>query len=122
MADIRAVRSSSAGCFEISAMQLVLLFRTLRPDKETLDRLGLQPAVMHFGDWVHVLAGPLDIGALEAAWQHVVDSHPLLRSSFNWDDLEHPQQIVHDHVPAPLELHDWRHQAGAGHAADRAPR
>jgi amino acid adenylation domain-containing protein len=113
MAGSRDERSSPADCFDISAMQLVMLYRTLRPDKETLDRLGLQPGVgVHFGDWVHVLTGPLDTCTLQRAWQHVVDVHPLLRSSFTWDDLERPRQVVHDRGPALLVLHDWRHRAG----------
>lgn len=116
MADICATRPGSAGCYDISPVQLVQLFRTLGRDKETLDRLGLRPTLVHFGDWLHVLDGAADVAALGQAWKHVVDSHPLLRSSFRWDDLEHPVQIVHDHATAPLERHDWRHLDGAAAA------
>ena len=33
------------------------------------------------------LQGPLDTAAFTAAWQQVMAAHPILRSSFRWEDL-----------------------------------
>lgn len=50
----------------------------------------------------------LDPDAFIASWQQVVDRHPILRTSFLWEDLEAPVQIVHRNVHLPVERLDWR--------------
>lgn len=50
----------------------------------------------------------LDPEAFIASWQQVVDRHPILRTSFLWEDLEAPVQIVHRKVQLPVERLDWR--------------
>ncbi|KHL08953.1 amino acid adenylation domain-containing protein [Mumia flava] len=51
--------------------------------------------------------GPLDAQALETAWQHTVAEHPALRTSFHWDGLDTPLQVVHGDVHVDLRRHDW---------------
>jgi len=50
----------------------------------------------------------LDPDVFAAAWQQVVDRNPILRTSFLWEGLESPVQVVHRKVHVPLERHDWR--------------
>src|SRR4030095_4712 len=45
--------------------------------------------------------------AFERAWQRVLDRHAVLRTSFYWKELDKPLQLVHRHVPIPVEQHDW---------------
>lgn len=50
----------------------------------------------------------LDIPAFEQAWQQVVDRHAVLRTSFLWENLARPLQVVHRQVHISLEHADLR--------------
>lgn len=52
--------------------------------------------------------GDFDRPAFKKAWEHVVERHPILRTSFH-TDIEKPVQAVHRKVELPLEEWDWRH-------------
>jgi natural product biosynthesis luciferase-like monooxygenase protein len=52
---------------------------------------------------------PPDAGALRAAWQRLTSRHDVLRTSFAWEHLDEPRQIVHEEVQLPWTEHDWRH-------------
>jgi non-ribosomal peptide synthase protein (TIGR01720 family) len=54
------------------------------------------------------LEGDLDLESFQRAWQRVVDRHPALRTSFRYENLHKPLQIVHGHVDLPWEMQDWR--------------
>ncbi|HET9254780.1 MAG TPA: amino acid adenylation domain-containing protein, partial [Pseudonocardiaceae bacterium] len=54
-----------------------------------------------------VLDGVPDPWVLGAAWQHVADRTPVLRSSVVWDGVEEPVQLVHHRVEVPVEYHNW---------------
>ena len=55
-----------------------------------------------------VLKGVLDTHAFEQAWQQVADRHSILRTSFVWEGLDEPLQVVAQHVDMPIAWHDWR--------------
>ena len=50
----------------------------------------------------------LDPEVFTAAWRQVVDRHPALRTSFLWEDLEEPVQVVHRRAEPAVERLDWR--------------
>lgn len=52
--------------------------------------------------------GALNVSAFHSAWQELVNRHTSLRTSFYWEDIEKPVQIVYEQVKVPLEEHDWR--------------
>jgi non-ribosomal peptide synthase protein (TIGR01720 family) len=54
-----------------------------------------------------VLAGDLDVAALERAWQQTVDHHAALRTAFVWEDPEDLLQIVRRDVRLAIERDDW---------------
>jgi len=58
--------------------------------------------------FVFAIDGDLDVPALRGAWEHVVDRHPMLRTTFAWDDLPEPAQTVHAYAPVELRELDWR--------------
>ncbi|HEY0602498.1 MAG TPA: amino acid adenylation domain-containing protein [Herpetosiphonaceae bacterium] len=84
--------------YELSPLQQGFLFHTLyTPDTRA-----------YFEQFVWTLRGELSSAAFERAWQQVVAHHPILRSSFHWQDLDNPVQAVHQEVTLPIALHDWR--------------
>ena len=50
----------------------------------------------------------LDVAAFKRAWQRAIARHPVLRTSFRWEDVEEPQQEVHGEVELPWKEQDWR--------------
>ncbi|WP_316528804.1 non-ribosomal peptide synthase/polyketide synthase [Kitasatospora brasiliensis] len=54
-----------------------------------------------------VLDGARDPGPLAAAWQHVVDRTPVLRTSVVLRDVPVPLQLVHREAVLPVTEHDW---------------
>ncbi|HXM55342.1 MAG TPA: amino acid adenylation domain-containing protein [Candidatus Dormibacteraeota bacterium] len=81
---------------DLSAMQLSLLYEALLAPGEAV----------HVGPGTCVLDGALDLPAFARAWRETVARHTLLRTSFDWSDLERPVQLVHDDVQPVLEHHD----------------
>ncbi|KOV96729.1 non-ribosomal peptide synthetase [Streptomyces sp. NRRL B-3648] len=54
-----------------------------------------------------VAEGAGDPGTLAAAWQHVVDRTPVLRTSVALHGVPVPLQIVHRTATLPVTEHDW---------------
>ena len=90
------------------------------PEQPGVERLALSP--MQKGMLYHHLTGgpadvdlqqilvtlpeALDIDRLRAAWERVVDRHPTLRSSFDWEDRGPPRRVVQPAVRLPFEVTD----------------
>ena len=69
----------------------------------------LDPALGVFVEQIAcTLEGALDLAAFEASWQSVLARHGILRTSFFWDRLEEPLQIVSRQVTVPVSTPDWR--------------
>ncbi len=54
------------------------------------------------------IQGSLNVNAFQDAWQRVGDRYPTWRTSFHWEGLEHPLQVVHAKAQLPWNLDDWR--------------
>ncbi|MFA5921350.1 MAG: amino acid adenylation domain-containing protein [Methylococcaceae bacterium] len=52
--------------------------------------------------------GAVDVDAFRAAWQGVLDRHPILRTSFLWEEYSRPHQFVHKQMALPFNYQDWR--------------
>ncbi|MGW5531943.1 amino acid adenylation domain-containing protein, partial [Streptomyces xanthochromogenes] len=63
-----------------------------------------------------VLDGARDVDLLAAAWQHVVDRTPVLRTAVVLNGVPVPLQTVHRDVTLPVTRHDWSSLPG-----DRQP-
>ena len=84
--------------YPLSPMQEGMLFHS-RLDRES----GI------YCEQVSVLfAGNLDLEKMNAAWNHAVAAHDILRTSFVWEDMESPLQIVHKKAAIRITHLDWR--------------
>ncbi|QLE40069.1 amino acid adenylation domain-containing protein [Nostoc sp. C052] len=84
--------------YELSPMQQGMLFHTLyAPESE-----------VYFEQLLCILSGELNFSAFKQAWQQVVARHPVLRSSFYWEEIEKPLQMVSKQVDLSWEQLDWR--------------
>jgi len=54
------------------------------------------------------LHGKLNIERFQQTWQQVCDRHPILRTSFVWEGIKEPVQVVHRQVPLPWQRLDWQ--------------
>jgi non-ribosomal peptide synthetase component F len=62
---------------------------------------------MYMGQHLYTIDGPLDGDALIEARRLVFSAHPALRTSFHWEGLDKPLQVVHRDVVPPAQRHDW---------------
>ncbi|MET0395456.1 MAG: non-ribosomal peptide synthase/polyketide synthase [Longimicrobiaceae bacterium] len=72
---------------------------------------------VYVGQFGYLLSGPLDVRALERAWQGAVARHEILRASFAWEGLPRPVQVVHREAELPFRVEDWRGLDAAGRQA-----
>ncbi|MDZ8183920.1 MAG: amino acid adenylation domain-containing protein [Nostoc sp. ChiSLP02] len=85
--------------YELSPMQQGMLFHTLyAPESE-----------VYFEQLLCILSGKLNFSAFQKAWEQVVARHSVLRSSFYWEEIEKPLQMVSKQVDLPWVQMDWRH-------------
>jgi len=84
--------------YPLSPVQQGILFHTLYAPKSSV----------YFDQWSCTLHGNLNPAAFQQAWQQAIDWHPVLRTAFDWENLEQPLQVVHQQVKLPWEQHDWR--------------
>ncbi len=84
--------------YELSPVQKGILFHSLYTPE-----LGL-----YFIQYTYTVSGKLNIAALEQAWQEVTAKHTILRTSFYWQEIDKPLQVVHQQVKVPVEQQDWR--------------
>ncbi|MGK3959181.1 non-ribosomal peptide synthase/polyketide synthase [Sorangium sp. So ce118] len=93
--------------YPLSPTQQGMLFHVLRDEGE-----GVYVQQLTF----RVTAG-LRVAEFEAAWRAVVERHATLRSTFVWEGLDEPLQVVRSGVVLPLAVHDWRGVPASEHEA-----
>ena len=88
--------------YRLTPLQEGMLFHTLR-----------DTGVGMYVNQVAYTMQDLHVDSMRAAWQRLVERHSILRTSFTWENLEQPEQIVHRHVEVPFFTEDWRGLRGA---------
>ncbi len=84
--------------YPLSPMQQGLLFHSLYQPES-----GVYLEQISYG-----LEGELDEAAFERAWRQLMARHSILRTSFAWEGLREPLQVVHREAVLPLAREDWR--------------
>jgi hypothetical protein len=84
--------------YELAPMQQGMLFDTLQAPRADVYCMLV----------AYTLRGPLNRAAFIEAWQQVVARHPILRTSFEWDEHSGPVQMVHRSAIAAVFEDDWR--------------
>lgn len=83
--------------YELSPLQQGMLWHSLHDGA----------ADMYLSQQTYTVDGPFDLDILVIAWERMVAGHPALRSSFHWDSLDKPLQVVHRDLELPVFRHDW---------------
>jgi hypothetical protein len=84
--------------YPLSPMQEGILLHSLRyPDKG-----------IYVTQLCAEIEGELNEEAFERAWQRVIEQQSVLRTSFEWEEVSTPLQIVERHVSPEWEKQDWR--------------
>src|SRR5207244_3955114 len=63
------------------------------------------------------LEGDLQVNVLRQSWEQVMQRHTVLRTSFEWERVTEPLQVVQRTAELPWEQQDWR-DAGEKQQAD----
>lgn len=86
-----------ADIYKLSPIQQALLFYTLYAPESGV-----------YFEQIHFQLQGIHQAAFKLAWQKIVDHYPILRTSFHWEDLDDPLQVVHQQVELPFAEYDWR--------------
>jgi len=86
-----------ADIYDLSPLQQGLLFHALyEPQSGSyLDQHSIR------------LQGPLQLDCFREAWQEVMNRHAILRTSFHWQKLKKPVQVIRKEVQLPWHYEDW---------------
>ena len=89
--------------YPLSPMQQGMLFHTLYSPNSGV----------YFEQLTCTLRKLANAQAFKQAWQQVTDRHPILRTSFVWEGVKEPVQVVYRQVQLPWEECDWQGLAPA---------
>ncbi|HVN52764.1 MAG TPA: amino acid adenylation domain-containing protein [Anaerolineaceae bacterium] len=64
------------------------------------------------------LSGAIDLNAFQRAWQFLLDRHMALRSTFLWENVDEPLQIVYRSVCVEFVIQDWSSRSQEEQVAD----
>lgn len=84
--------------YPLSPTQQGILFHTLQAPE----------AGVYVVQSCYTFSQTLDIAAFRQAWQQVINLHPILRTSFHWQQYKEPFQVVHKSVTLPWQYYEWQ--------------
>lgn len=83
--------------YELTPMQHGLLFDSVTGGDTGMYLIQLET----------FLSGALSVPDLERAWDLAIQRHPILRTSFHWEGMPKPLQVVQADAPITLPMEDW---------------
>lgn len=88
-------------CYELSPMQSGMLFQAVLCERDGKSS-GFDIEQLHL-----VLKEELNWVALQSAFDQITARHSILSTSFHWESLEHPKQLINTELSVPIELENW---------------
>ncbi len=82
--------------YPLSPMQQGILFHTLYAPNS-----GIYIEQLSFD-----IQGDLNISLFKQAWNIIIERHPILRTSFIWEGVKEPVQVVHKQIKIPWQQQD----------------
>ena len=89
---------SMEASYALSPLQQGMLFHSLHEPQTGVDLEQI----------VYTLHETLEITPFIQAWKQLIERHPILRTSFRWNDLDEPSQQAFQGLQLPLAQYDWR--------------
>ncbi|MFI6442942.1 amino acid adenylation domain-containing protein [Streptomyces sp. NPDC050759] len=86
----------------LTALQQGILFHGLLDDHEPL----------YVAQYKWTVRGPLDLDAFEEAWRLVIQRHDTLRTSFEWEGIDQPAQVVWRDIDFALDRREVSELSG----------
>ncbi|HJY05902.1 MAG TPA: amino acid adenylation domain-containing protein [Bryobacteraceae bacterium] len=94
---MKAATANIEDIYELSPLQRGMLFHTL-----------YAPGTAVYVEQIaYHIPTAFNVRAFDSAWQVLAAAHPILRTSFFFDDLAKPLQVVHRRVQVPVVSEDW---------------
>jgi amino acid adenylation domain-containing protein len=94
-------RPTISDVYELSPMQEAMLFHSAyMPD-----------SMAYFEQFSYLIEGELQAELFSEAWRSLANRHAVFRTSFHWQDLPKPVQVVQEQVSVPWFFADWRELA-----------
>ncbi|MBD2435876.1 condensation domain-containing protein [Nostoc sp. FACHB-110] len=84
--------------YPLSPMQQGILFHTLAAPNSGV----------YFIQFSCTIHDNLNTAIFQSAWEKVTQRHQLLRTSFLWEGIKEPVQVVHQQINLPWQQQDWR--------------
>ncbi|MBL1210748.1 condensation domain-containing protein [Geminocystis sp. GBBB08] len=85
--------------FSLSNLQQGILFHSLYEENKGL----------YVEQIVGDLTEKIDRDLFTQTWQQIINRHDILRTSFIWENVEQPQQIINEVINFNLNTQDWSH-------------
>jgi len=88
--------------YSLTAMQKALVLQTLDAPNSGVN----------IEQTLFVVSGQIDQLAFRTACERIIERHAVLRTTFEFEDLDDPRQLVHRHGVLQLREEDWRSLSG----------
>ena len=85
--------------YPLSPLQTGMLYHTLKEPGSGVDIEQI----------LFTLREPLALPVWERAWTALLQRYDILRSRFQWEDVDAPMQIVEPDVPVQIVVEEWTH-------------
>ncbi|RPK08343.1 amino acid adenylation domain-containing protein [Priestia endophytica] len=56
---------------------------------------------------VFTINSQLNVPVFKDVWKTILNRHESLRTSYHWEDVEEPLQVIHNNLEVPFEFIDW---------------